>query len=116
MDFSRFIQEDAPLTQGCEQLRNLLFSSKRDYAIIKPMSLSEIQNLYLEFLRNFPAPVQPVISIGLAVLIVYSIIKVIKKDWIFLIALVILLPGSKTILTSIWDGVVAFIKFLLNTK
>jgi hypothetical protein len=80
------------------------------------MSLTDIQNLYLEFLKNFPANLQPIISIGLAVVIVYSIFKVIKKDWIFLIALVILLPGSKPILQSIWQGVVVFIKFLLNTK
>ncbi|MFA5991618.1 MAG: hypothetical protein WC794_05250 [Candidatus Doudnabacteria bacterium] len=78
--------------------------------------IDQIQKLYLEFLKNFPASTQPVISILLAVLIVYSIFKVIKKDWIFLIALVILLPGSKTILTSIWQGIVVFIKFLLNTK
>ena len=80
------------------------------------MSITDIQNLYLEFLKNFPSSVQPIISIGLAVLIIYSIFKVIKKDWIFLIALVILLPGSKTILQSIWQGIVVFIKFLLNTK
>jgi hypothetical protein len=80
------------------------------------MSIADIQNLYLEFLKNFPSSVQPIISIGLAVLIIYSIFKVIKKDWIFLIALVILLPGSKTILQSVWQGIVVFIKFLLNTK
>lgn len=80
------------------------------------MSLTDIQNLYLEFLKNFPTSLQPLISVGLAVLIIYSIFKVIKKDWIFLIALIILLPGSKPILQSIWNGVVVFIKFLLNTK
>jgi hypothetical protein len=80
------------------------------------MSLADIQNLYLEFLKNFPASLQPIISIGLAVLIVYSIFKVIKKDWIFLIALIILLPGSKPILQSIWQGIVVIVKFLLNTK
>ncbi len=80
------------------------------------MGLVDIQNLYLEFLRNFPASLQPIISIGLAVLIIFSIFKVIKKDWIFLIVLVILLPGSKPILQSIWQGVVVFVKFLLNTK
>ena len=80
------------------------------------MSLADIQSTYLEFLKNFPPGVQPVISIGLAVLIVYSIFKVIKKDWIFLIALIILLPASQPILKNIWDTVVVFIKFLLNTK
>ena len=80
------------------------------------MTLTEIQNIYLEFLKNFPPQAQPVISVGLAVLIVYSIFKVLKKDWIFVIALVLLLPGSKTILESVWQGIVAFIQFLLNTK
>jgi hypothetical protein len=80
------------------------------------MSIAEIQNLYLQFLTNFPVTLRPLISIGIAVLIVYSIFKVVKKDWIFLIALVILLPASQPILQSVWQGIVAFIKFLLNTK
>ena len=80
------------------------------------MSLSDIQNLYLEFLKNFPSQLQPIISIGVAVLIIYSIFKVLRKDWIFLIALLILLPASKPILESVWQGLVVFIKFLLNTK
>ncbi len=80
------------------------------------MPLPDIQNLYLEFLKNFPVGLQPVISIGIAVLIVYSIFKVVKKDWIFLIALIILLPGSVPILKSVWQGVVVFVKFLLNIK
>jgi len=80
------------------------------------MSLTDIQNLYLQFLSNFPASVQPIVSIAVVVLIVYSIFKVVQKDWIFLIALIVLLPASKPILVSVWQGVVVFIKFLLNTK
>lgn len=80
------------------------------------MSIADIQSLYLQFLSNFPVTLRPLISIGVAILIVYSIFKVIKKDWIFLIALVILLPASQPILQSVWQGIVAFIKFLLNTK
>ena len=80
------------------------------------MSLGDIQSTYLQFLSNFPVSLRPLISIGLAVLIVYSIFKVLKKDWIFLIALLILLPASQPIVQSIWQEVVIFIKFLLNTK
>lgn len=78
--------------------------------------MDQIQSLYLEFLANFPANIRPVVSIALAVLLVYSFFKVLKKDWIFLIALVILLPTSKSILQNIWEGALAFIKFLLNTR
>jgi hypothetical protein len=80
------------------------------------MGITDIQNLYLEFLKNFPSALQPVISIGVAILIVYAIFKVIKKDWIFLIALVILLPASKPVIINAWQGIVIFIKFLLNIK
>lgn len=78
--------------------------------------MNQIQSLYLEFLANFPANTRPIISIALAVFLIYSIFKVIKKDFIFLIALVVLLPASIPILQSVWEGVVTFIKFLLNTK
>ena len=78
--------------------------------------MNEIQNLYVQFLNNFPATLRPIISIGLAVLLIYSIFKVLKKDFIFLIALIILLPASVPILKNIWEGIIAFIKFLLNTR
>ena len=76
--------------------------------------MNEIQSLYLEFLANFPPNLQPIISIGLAVLLVYAIFKVIKKDFIYIIALIVLLPASVPILKNVWEGVVSFIKFLLN--
>ena len=78
--------------------------------------MSEIQNLYLQFLSNFPGTLRPIISLGLALLVVYSVFKVIKKDFVYIIALVILLPASVPILKSVWEGVIAFVKFLLNTK
>ena len=78
--------------------------------------MSQVQDIYLQFLANFPVSIRPVISIAFAVLVVYAIFKVIKKDWIFIIALVLILPASKPIVQNIWDGVVGFIKFLLNTK
>lgn len=76
--------------------------------------MSEIQNLYIEFLTNFPENLRPIISIGLAVLLVYAVLKVIKKDFIYIIALIVLLPASIPILKSVWEGVVSFIKFLLK--
>jgi hypothetical protein len=78
--------------------------------------MSEIQNLYLQFLTSFPVGLRPIISIALAVLVVFSIFKVLKKDFIYLIVLVILLPGSVPIFKSVWAGIVVFVKFLLNTK
>jgi hypothetical protein len=78
--------------------------------------MNEIQSLYLEFLLNFPENLRPLVSIGLAVLLVYALFKVVKKQFIYIVALVVLLPASVPILKSVWSGVVMFIKFLLNTK
>lgn len=76
--------------------------------------LTQFFGLYSQFLLNFPVNLRPFISLGLAILIVYSIIQIIRKDYLFLILLVVLLPGSVPILTSIWQGIVTLIKYLLN--
>lgn len=78
--------------------------------------MNEIQNLYLEFLNNFPVGLRPLISIGLAIFVVFAIFKIIKKDFIYIIVLIVLLPGSVPILKTSWEGAVALVKFLLNTK
>ena len=78
--------------------------------------MDQLQNLYVQFLANFPVNTRPVISIALAIFLVYSIFKVVKKDFVFIIALLILLPTSVPMLQNVWQGVVEFIKFLLNTK
>lgn len=76
--------------------------------------MNEIQKLYLEFLVNFPEHLRPIISIGLAVLLVYSIFKVVKKQFVYIIALIVLLPASVPILKSVWKGILDFIKFLIK--
>ncbi|MCL5666898.1 MAG: hypothetical protein M1383_03950 [Patescibacteria group bacterium] len=78
--------------------------------------MGQIQNIYLQLLENFPAELRPVISIGLAILLIYSAFKVVKKDFIYIIALVILLPASKPILLSVWQGMANLVEFLLHTK
>ncbi len=78
--------------------------------------MNEIQNIYLQFLSNFPEGVRPLVSAALAVFLVYSVIKVIKKDFIFLIALIVLLPASMPILKNVWEALVTIVKFLLNAK
>ena len=78
--------------------------------------MQQIQSLYLQFLSNFPANLQPFISMGLVALIIYAVIQVIKKDFIYIIVLVVLLPGSVPILENVWQGILDLIHFLLKTK
>jgi hypothetical protein len=75
--------------------------------------MDQIISIYTQFLNKFPAGLHPVISVILALLIIYSIIKIIQKDFIFIILLVVLLPASVPILKNIFDTLVTLIKFLL---
>jgi hypothetical protein len=69
----------------------------------------------LQFLNNFPVHLRPFISLALALALVYSVFRVVKKDFLYIIVLILILPGSIPILKNIWQGVLAFIKFLVNT-
>jgi len=78
--------------------------------------MNSIFSLYQQFLNNFPVSVHPIISFVLAILIVYGIIKVVQKDFIYIILLVILLPASLPILKNVWQSLANIIMFLLAKK
>jgi len=76
--------------------------------------LQDLIDIYSQFLSNFPERFHGWISLALAVLLVIGIYKVIRKQFIYLILLVILLPASVPILRNIWEQILVIIKFLLN--
>jgi len=76
--------------------------------------MDTIFNAYTQFLNYFPVSIQPLISFALAILIVIGVIKVIQKDFIYIILLIILLPASIPILKNIWDSILNIIQFLLK--
>jgi hypothetical protein len=78
--------------------------------------MNQIQELYLQFLNIFPGFLHPVISIILAVLLVIAVIQVIKRNFIYIILLVILLPASLPILRNVWQSVVELFQFLIRTR
>ncbi|QQS23301.1 hypothetical protein IPM19_01915 [bacterium] len=69
---------------------------------------------YNQVLGYFPDFLHPFISIGLAIFLIYSIFQVLRKDFIWLIALVLLLPASVPILQEVWEVLLAVIKYLLG--
>ncbi len=74
----------------------------------------QIESIYAQFLGFFPKSVHGLVSLVLAVIIVIAIFKVIKRNFIFIILLIILLPASIPILKSIWAGAISLIQFLLT--
>jgi hypothetical protein len=76
--------------------------------------MQEIQNIYNSILAPFPLFLHPFISFGLAIFLIYSIVQVLKKNFIFLIALIILLPASIPIIKQVGMSLVSIVKFLLK--
>ena len=76
--------------------------------------MDQIFSIYNQFLNYFPANLHGVVSLALAILIAIGIIKVIKKDFIYIVLLVVLLPASVPILKNIWESLAGIINFLLR--
>jgi len=78
--------------------------------------MDQIMSIYNQFLSYFPANLHGVVSLCLAILIAYGIFKVLRRDFIYIILLIVLLPASVPILKNIWDSLANIINFLLAKK
>lgn len=76
--------------------------------------LSDIAQIYLSFLSHVPEQFRGYVSILLGLFIIYSIVQIIRQQFIWIIVLIVLLPTSVPILQGIANGVVSFIKFLFG--
>jgi len=78
--------------------------------------MDQIFSIYNQFLGYFPDNLHGFVSLALAVLIVIGILKVIKREFIYIVLLVVLLPASLPILKNIWDSLSTVLKFLLTKR
>ncbi|MBI4054247.1 MAG: hypothetical protein HY397_02875 [Candidatus Doudnabacteria bacterium] len=78
--------------------------------------LRQIYAIYYQFLSYFPPRYHFIVSLALALLLVYAIYKVIKRNFIFIILLVLLLPQSVPILKTVWEGALKILEFLINRR
>ena len=80
------------------------------------MLLTQIQDIYNRFLAFFPAQFHPYVSLILGIVLVISIIQVLRKEFVWLIILVVLLPASVPILKGIAEVIVSALKYLFGVK
>ncbi len=73
-----------------------------------------LEEIYQNFLNYFPGFLQPVVSVGLAVLLVYAVFQSLRRNFIFLIILVVLLPASLPILKDVSEVLIQVVKYLLG--
>lgn len=76
-------------------------------------SVARLYDIYNQFLNYFPVNSHGLVSVFLAVLLVVGVYKVLRKQLVWVILLVILLPASGPILKHVWEQVLELLKFLL---
>ena len=78
--------------------------------------MNDIYAIYNQFLGYFPDQIHGLVSLGLAILLIIGIYKVLKKQLIYIILLIVLLPASGPILKNIWQQLLTLLQFLLSRK
>lgn len=76
--------------------------------------MPNIEQYYNQFLSNFPLWSHGFISIVLVILLAYAVFQTIKRNFIYLIVLVILLPASWPIIKQVWNQILQIFSFLLG--
>lgn len=78
--------------------------------------MDQLLSIYNQFLSFFPSSFHGIVSLLLAILLIVAVFKILKRNFIYIIVLVILLPASIPILKNIWESAVELVKFLLTKK
>lgn len=76
--------------------------------------MNQIYDIYSQFIGYFPRNIQWAVSFVLAIILIWAVFKVIARQFIYIILLVILLPASIPIFKHIWESLTQVIKFLLT--
>ena len=78
--------------------------------------MQSIYSIYEQFINFFPPNLHGWVSLVLAVLLILGIYKVLRRQLIYLILLVVLLPASVPIMKNIWEQLLQLLRFLLSKK
>jgi len=76
--------------------------------------LEKIINFYEEFLSVFPSQLHFWISLAIFVVIIIWFLKLMQKNIIWIILLVLFIPASIPLLKQIGQGILEFLQYLLN--
>ncbi|MGI5827933.1 MAG: hypothetical protein ACOX6V_02815 [Patescibacteria group bacterium] len=76
--------------------------------------IDQLISIYSQFIGIFPSQIQWLISLAIFVAIVIAVVDLVKKNFIWLLLLIILIPASIPLLRSIFSGLVTFLQYLLQ--
>lgn len=72
--------------------------------------------IYTSFVSAFPSFLQPYVSILVGVFLVVTVVQIIRRQFVWLIALVVLLPSSLQILRSVGDVLASVLRYLFASS
>ena len=75
--------------------------------------MNQIQSLYHQFISIFPPTIQTLVSIGLFIGLVVILLDLVKRNFIWLLLLILFVPAAIPILKNISDNLLVFLKILL---
>ncbi len=76
--------------------------------------LTDLFSFYDRFLSLFPQGVHSFISFAVGVLILYAIFQILKREFIWLIVLVVLLPASVPILKQLGSVLLSLLRYVFG--
>lgn len=72
--------------------------------------------IYTSFVSAFPSFLQSYVSILVGVFLVVTVVQIIRRQFVWLIALVVLLPSSLQILRSVGDVLASVLRYLFASS
>lgn len=76
--------------------------------------LDQLISLYSQFLSLFPPELHFWVSLIIFVVLVFWLLDLVKRSLLWLVLLIILLPASIPILRQILEGILSFLRFLVE--
>ncbi len=71
-------------------------------------------DIFTSFVSAFPHFLQPYVAILVGVFLVFTLVQIIRRQFVWLIALVILLPSSVAILRSVGEALAGMLRYLFS--
>lgn len=78
--------------------------------------MQQFIDLYNQLLGYIPDFLHPVVAFALIIIIIYAAFQIVKKNFVYLIVLIILLPASVPFLKEILNTLIEVVKYLFKTS
>jgi hypothetical protein len=78
--------------------------------------MQKVFDFYNIFLDKFPHQYHTLISIGILILFIVLLYNLLKRNFIWILLLILLVPASMPVLSNIYSGIVEIIRYLAGIK